>query len=150
MDRSDRHDWDGARLVLAFVLAPAVPAAFIGVGAYFEAAADADRLGNAVMAFFVVLLLGGWLPSALIGLPLLKITDGLPPLRTPLAVTLGGAMVALLPQMAITTMARASGDLTVNEGLSILLLAVPGAVGGIVFWAIAFWRPRRAAPANAS
>ncbi len=130
--------------VAAFLLAPLLPAAIV---ALIEPATT-SRIGD----FLLVVLVGGYLPSLVFGVPLyLALRRHLPP-RLPLVMSLGG-LVAALPPLLVLLFGSEPGGTVGGHTLAIVDLAFgwsglgPGTAfvatcfglglcGGFVFWLV--------------
>ena len=141
MSPPDPKAW---RLLLGFLLAPVLPSIFYAL----LLKGDLSLLG-------LVLVIGGYVPTILIGLPLYLVLRNRVRLRVWI-VMLAGGFVAVVPWVILSLLSPADyaslGDcVSVINGrttwcghvrnfeLYALLFAL-GAVGGLVFWICAVWK----------
>lgn len=143
------------RVVPAFVLAPAAPAFLYAIQTLFDGLPNGSYMKTA-MTFLVV---GGYLPTLLFGVPLLLALKGRvrPRLAT---VAVCGGLVAMMPWLFLSLFvppgfgASTGGHETIIDGRYTLWgilelgslfggLFLLGALGGAAFWlvAVAGWRP---------
>lgn len=135
--------WGGGRLVLGFILAPVAPAVLVGLW-MGHATAGEDHTGLALPFTLAALVLGGYLPMMIVGLPLFYATRSLKIARSPFGLATAGALIAMLPTLIMATWGAASGEADGSMFLTASIPALLGALAGVMFWAISFWSPKGA------
>lgn len=145
------------RIIPAFILAPAVPAFLHASGTLYDGIPNGSYLKTAT----ATLIVGGYLPALLVGLPLLLVLKGR--VRPSfLTVTACGGLISSAPWALLALLIRPDGasmggHQTVIDGQYTLWGWIElgrwageqfllGAIGGAAFWliAVAGWRPVRA------
>ena len=129
------------RLVWAFAAAPAAGALVIALG---MAAVTGSLAGGLFIGGFGVALVG-YPATLIVGLPAYLA------LRRRMRLTLvrcavAGAAIAGVPLMIVMSVMMLADGASMRDLGNLLLpigAAVAGAVGGLVFWAVAAWTPRR-------
>jgi len=141
--RAGPGDWGGGRLVLGFLIAPAPSALLFGLAAS-RSLMPADRAEAVLPLSLLALVVHGYLPLLVVGLPLFHASRTSAIVRNPFTLMLAGGLIAAFPAMAIATWAAIGPDRQGDGAPPLAVLSgLLGALSGLVFWAVAFWSPRR-------
>lgn len=139
-------DLSQGRIVLAFLLAPALAAASVGVVMALIGLASGMEL-TAIWIGSYAAIIGylwlGWIPTLFLGVPaFFVLRRWLPVGPAPCALT-GAGVVAVTVVLGGFLLGGFTGAATVRLFQIAGLGAVVGAYGGWMFWLIGAWRPGR-------
>ena len=132
VDVKNKREW--FRLILAGVISPSVPMLALAITMW---------KGSGSTAWFPLVFLFGYLFFFLFGRPVIGI---LLKKRTVLSCAIGGGCVAITPILLLGLFSVPSSNNVFggNMPFDLMLLFGAGAIGGAVFWGIAFARTKTA------